>query len=234
LDGKFKGKGVEALGKIANVLEEIVVGDQGRDGSEESGGGGDEGFGNAGSDGAEAGGAGSAEAGKCVNDAPNGTEQTDKGGDARGRGEPGHPLFHTTNFLGGSELHRDGNSLHRLELLRSGVAGAGELALEFTIACGIDGRERRTCGDKTLWIGDAFSGAENFQELVAFATDTAEKTRLLEDESPGNEREEEKKGENEAGNPASLRKNFKDIADEDGGEQRDDVNPSKRNRILVT
>jgi hypothetical protein len=28
-----------------------------------------------------------------------------------------------------------------------------------------------------------------------------------------------------------LRKNFKDIADEDGGEQRDDVNPSRATEI---
>jgi hypothetical protein len=117
--------------------------------------------------------------------------------------------------------------LHRLESWESRIAGAGELALQFTITCGIDRRERRTRGDKALWIGDPFGGAENLQELVAFATDTAEQTGLLEDESPGNKREEQKKGQNEAGNPASLRENFKDVADINSGKRRDDVNPSR-------
>jgi len=227
LGSKFKGKSVESLGKIANVLQEIVVGDEGRDGGEEPRGGGYKGFGDAGSDSTKTRGAGGAETGEGVNDAPDGAKETDEGSDAGGRGEPGHPLFHATNLLGGSELHRDGDSLHRLELLGNGIAGARDLALKFTIASGIDGRERRACGDKALWIGDAFGGAENFQELVAFTTDSAEEARLLEDQSPGNEREDKKDGQNEAGNPASLRENFKDVADVDGGKQRDDVNPSR-------
>jgi hypothetical protein len=82
-----------------------------------------------------------------------------------------------------------------------------------------------------LRIGDALRSAENFQELVGFAADASEKAGLLEDERPGNQGEDEKKSEDEAGNPAGLRKNFKDIADEDGGEQRDDVNPSRATEI---
>ena len=117
--------------------------------------------------------------------------------------------------------------MHRLEFWGSRIAGAGELALQFTIACGIDRRERRTHRDKALWISDPLGGAENLKELVALATDTAEQTGLLEDESPGNKREEQKKGQNEAGNPAGLRENFKDVADIDSGKRRDDVNPSR-------
>jgi hypothetical protein len=63
--------------------------------------------------------------------------------------------------------------------------------------------------------------------LIAFATDASEKAGFLKNERPGNQGKDQKKGENEAGNQAGLRKNFKDIADVNGGEQRDDVNPSR-------
>jgi hypothetical protein len=232
LGGEFKGKSVETLCEIANVLKEVVVGDQGRDGGEKSGGGGDECFGDAGSDGAKAGRAGSAETGEGVNDAPNGAEETDEGSDACGGGKPGHALFDAPNFFGGGELHGDGDGLHGFQTLRGGIAGgAGELALQFAIAGGVDGRKRRAGGNEALGIGDPLRGAEDFQELVGFAADATEKARLLEDKRPGNQGKDEKKSEDEAGNPAGLRENFKDIADEDGGEQRDDVNPSRATEI---
>jgi len=50
-----RAKVSKTLRQIANVLEEIVIGNEGGDGGEESGGGGDEGFGDTGSDGTEAG-----------------------------------------------------------------------------------------------------------------------------------------------------------------------------------
>src|SRR6516165_1747492 len=111
LRGEFKGKSVQALGEVANVLEEIVIGDEGRDGSEEPGSSGNQGFGDAGSNGAKAGGAGGAETGEGVNDAPNRAEETDERSDAGGGGEPGHTLFDASNFLRGSELHRDRDGL---------------------------------------------------------------------------------------------------------------------------
>jgi hypothetical protein len=185
LGGEFKGKCIETLGQVANVLKEVVVGDERRDGGEESGGGGDEGFGDAGSDGAKAGGAGGAETGESVNNAPNGAEETDERSDASSGGEPGHAFFDATNFLGGGKLHGDGDGLHGLQALRNGIAGgAGELALQFAIAGGIDGREGRTGGNEALRIGDAPRSAENFQKLVGFATDASEKTGFLEDERP--------------------------------------------------
>jgi len=105
LGSKFKDESVQALGEIANVLEEIVVGDEGRDGGEEPRGGGYKGFGDPGSDSTKARGAGGAETREGVNDAPDGAEETDEGSNAGGGGEPGHPLFHATYFLGGGELH---------------------------------------------------------------------------------------------------------------------------------
>jgi len=42
LGGEFKGKRVQTLGEVTNILEEVVVGDEGRDSGEESGGGGGE------------------------------------------------------------------------------------------------------------------------------------------------------------------------------------------------
>ena len=105
------GEGVEALAEVANVLEEIVVGDEGRDGGKKARGGGDEGFRDAWCYGAEAGGAGSAEAGKSVDNAPDGAEQADEGSDAGGGGKPRHTFFHAADFFGRCELHADNDGL---------------------------------------------------------------------------------------------------------------------------
>jgi hypothetical protein len=194
LGGEFEGEGVEALGEFADVLEKIVVGDEGGDGGEEAGGGGDEGFGDAGRDGAEAGGAGSAEAGEGVDDAPDGAEKADERGDAGGGGEPGHAFFGAANFFGGGELHADGYGLHGFEFGGRGIAGAGDLGLKFAIAGGVDIGEGRAGGNESLGIGDAFCGAEDFQELIALAADAAEEAGLLEDEGPGDEGCKQKNG----------------------------------------
>src|SRR5450755_298273 len=61
LRGDFESKGVEALRKVANILQELIIKDYGRDGSNEAGGGGEERFGNTRSDGAKAGSASGAE-----------------------------------------------------------------------------------------------------------------------------------------------------------------------------
>ncbi len=191
LGGEFEGEGVEALGEFADVLEEIVVGDEGGDGGEEAGGGGDEGFGDAGRDSAETGGTGSAEAGEGVDDAPDGAKETDERSDAGGGGEPGHAFFGAANFFGGGELHADGDGLHGFEFGGRGIAGAGDLGLEFAIAGGVDVGEGRAGRDESLRIGNTLGGAEDFQELITLAANAAEKAGLLENERPGNERGEE-------------------------------------------
>jgi hypothetical protein len=127
LGGEFEGEGVQTLRQIANVLQEIVIGNEGGDGGEESGGGGDEGFSNARRDRTEAGSTGGAETREGVNDAPNCAEEADEGSDAGGGGQPGHALFDAAYFIGGGELHGDGDGLEALELLRCGIAGAGDL-----------------------------------------------------------------------------------------------------------
>jgi len=118
LGGELEGEGVEPLRQIANVLEEIVVGDECGDRGEKTGRGGDEGFGNARGDRTETSGAGAAKPGEGVNDAPDGAEKADEGGDACGGGEPGHAFFHAADFVGGGELHTDGDGLKRFQFRR--------------------------------------------------------------------------------------------------------------------
>jgi len=226
LGGELEGESVETLGELADVLEEIVVGDERGNGGEEASRGGNESFGNAGSDGTKTGGAFRAETGEGVDDAPNGTEKTDEGSDASGGGEPGHAFFSATDFVGGGELHADGDGLDRFDFLRSGIAGTGDLGLEFTIAVGVDVGKGRAGGDYALWIRNALGGAKDLEELIALAADTAKESHFLEDQSPGDQGEEEKNAENGTCNPASLRKNFEDVADEIGEEQINDVSAS--------
>ena len=213
LGGEFAGEGVQAQSEIANVLEEIVVGDEGGDGGEESRSGGDEGFGDAGSDGAKAGRTGSAETGEGVNDAPDGAEETDERSDASGGGEPGHTFFDAANFVGGCQLHADGDGLKGLNFLRSGIPSAGHLGLKFAITGGVNVGEGGTGGDESLRIGDALGGAKDFEELVALPADAAEEAEFLENQRPGDERKEQEDGQDDARDPARLRKNVKDVAD---------------------
>ena len=231
LGGELEGEGVQTLREIANVLQEIVVGDEGGDGSEKAGGGGHERFGDAGSDSAKAGGAGSAKAGEGVNDAPNRTEETDKGSDASGGGEPGHAFLDATDFVGGGKLHADGDGLQGFEFRRGGIAGAGELGLEFAITGGVDVGERRAGGDNALRIGNALGGTKDFEELVALALDASEETHFLEDQGPGNQGEEQQDAQHGARDPSGLRKNVEDVANDDDRKQKDNVDPSEAEKF---
>jgi hypothetical protein len=77
-----------------------------------------------------------------------------------------------------------------------------------------------------LRIGNALGGAEESEELVALAANASENTELLENERPRDQREEQKQQEDETCDPAGLRENIEDVADEDGGEQKNGVSPS--------
>lgn len=217
LGGELESEGVEALSEIANVLKEVVIGDEGRNGGEEASRSGDESFRDAGSDRAKAGGTSGAESGEGVDDAPNGAEQADEGSNSSGGGEPGHAFFNAANFVGGSKLHGDGNGLKRLQFRMRIVAFAGDLRLKFAIASGIHIGKGRASGDDALGIGDALGGAEDSQELVGLAADAAEDSHFLEDQRPGHEREKEKEQENGTGHKAGLLENVENVADNSGG-----------------
>ncbi len=228
LRGEFQGEVVQSLRQIANVLQEVVIGNKGGDGGEEPGGRGDKGFGDAGSNRAEAGSPRGAEARESVNDAPNGAKEADERSDPGSGGQPGHSFFDAANFFGRSELHGDGDGRQALQFLRRGIAGAGNLRLQFAVAGRVDVGKRRPRGDEALRIGHALGGAENSEELAAFAADASKNAELLENERPGNQREEEKHQEDGASDPAGLRKNVENVADENGGEQRNGVSPSRK------
>ena len=208
------------------MLGKLVVGDHRWDSHKETGRSSDQRLGNSWSDRAQRCCAGVSKALKGVDDAPNGTEKTDEGSDASGGGEPGHAFFSATDFVGGRELHADGDGLERFDFLRSGIAGTGDLGLEFAIAGGVDIGKGRAGGDYALWIRNALGGAKDLEELIALAADTAKESHFLEDQSPGDQGEKEKNAKNGTCNPASLRKNFEDVADEIGEEQINDVSAS--------
>src|SRR5438552_2782513 len=84
--------------KLVNILQKVIVENDGGDRGAESGGGGHERFGNTGSNSTKAGGASAAEAGKSIDDAPNGSEQADEGSYRAGRGQPGHSLFNAAHL----------------------------------------------------------------------------------------------------------------------------------------
>src|SRR5216684_629959 len=111
--------------------------------------------------------------------------------------------------------------------------GAANLALELTIARGIDVGEGRAYGDERLRVGDATRGSKNAQEFVALAADAAEKAHLLENDGPGNNREQEQKQKDAAGDPASLRKDISNIGDKNRGEQKNDVPLSESKRFVT-
>lgn len=111
LSGKFGRERIEALPKISNKLQEIVVGDKCGYRGEKTCRGRDERFGNAGRDCAEAGGARRAKTREGVDDAPYRAEEADERGYAGGGCQPRHALFDTPDFFRGRQLHVDDNSL---------------------------------------------------------------------------------------------------------------------------
>src|ERR1700684_3998527 len=74
LRGDFRRERVEALRENANVLQELIVENYGRDRDEQAGGSGKKRLRNTGRDRAKACGVGVTQSGKGVDDAPNGTE----------------------------------------------------------------------------------------------------------------------------------------------------------------
>ena len=225
LGSDFKRKSVEALRKIANVLQKVVVENDRRNGYEKASGGGDERFGDARGYGAQAGGTGVAEAGKGVDDAPDRAEEADEGSYGAGGGQPGHAFFDAADFFRGSELHADGDGLEAFQL-SSGLRIAGaDLAQEFAIASGIDRSEWRACGSERLRIGYALGGAKDAKELIALTADAAEEAELLKDHGPGDDGKYSEQEQNAAGNPARLSKNVTEISDKDRGEQKNDATP---------
>src|SRR6267143_5006535 len=186
----FQSKGIQPLCEIANFLQKVVVENHRRDGSEKTRGGSDQRLGDARSDGAQTGGTGAAQAGERVDDAPDGSEQTDDGGHRTGRRQPRHAFFDAAHFIGGGELHADSDGLQAFQLGWMWVARCGaDLALQFAVARRIDGRKRRARRCQGLRVRYASRGAKNAQELVALAADASEEAKLLENHGPGNNRE---------------------------------------------
>jgi hypothetical protein len=89
--------------------------------------------------------------------------------------------------------------------------------LEFTVASRVDVGKRRAGRHQALRVGEALGSTKYFEELVTSAVNAPEQSRFLKNEGPRDQGEEEQDAENATCNPASLRKNVKDIADEDGG-----------------
>src|SRR5207244_12554406 len=91
-------------------------------------------------------------------------------------------LFDATHLFGGGKLHADRNGRQALQFGRMWIRGnAADLGLQFAVAGGVNGSERRTGRRQRLRIGDAACGAENVQKLIALATDAAKHTPFLED-----------------------------------------------------
>ena len=199
LDGveDFEGEIVAASGEDADGIADQVIGDDGGDGSGESGGGGDESFGDAGSDGAQSCAAGGAEAVECVNDAPDRAEEADEGGDGSGNSEPGDVALEARDFFGGSDLHAalDGGEAAQ------GGGWSGELAFVFVESAFEDTDQRA----RTELIGDggdilkALGFAEGAEEASTLNAGATEQAPLGEDDGPGDEAEGQQSDEDEFG-----------------------------------
>ena len=104
--------------KIAAARGELVVGDHGRDGDQQSRGGGDQRFGNARRDGAQRCRALGAEAMEGIHDAHDGAEQADEGRDGADAGQPRQPLLHRRQGFAGRGLRR---ALQRRDIARRAI-----------------------------------------------------------------------------------------------------------------
>lgn len=219
----FQRKRIETLREFTDILQELVIKNDGWDGDEEAGGRGDKRFRDAGGHCAQAGGARIAETGKGINNAPDSPEQSDKRRDGTGGSEPRHALFDAANLFTGSKLHANGDGLKAFQFSsRLRVAGS-HLAKKFAIARGIHGSERRAGGGNSLWIGDAFGGAEDADKLITLTAKASKETKLLEDHGPGDDGKDSEQYQNSANKPAGFSQDTAEISDENRCEQGNDA-----------
>ena len=223
LGGDFERERVQALREVTDIAQETIVKDDGGDGGKKSRGGGDQGFGNAWRDGTKACGASGSEAGEGVDDAPYGAEETDKGSDGTGGGEPSHAFFDAANFFRGCKLHVDGYGAEAFQPGRLRISRmSAHLKLELAIASGVDVGERRTGSGERLRIGNAARCAEDTEELIALTAEAAKQGEFLKNHPPGDDGKEKKQSQDAAGYPTGLFKNDAEV----GGEG---CNQEKRN-----
>ena len=223
LGGDFKRERVQALREVTDIAQKIIVKDDGGDGGKKSRGGGDQGFGDAWRDGTKACGASGSEAGEGVDDAPYRAEETDKGSDGAGGGEPSHAFFDAANFFGGCKLHVHGYGSEAFQPRRLRISRmSAHLKLEFAITSGVDVGERRTGSGERLRIGNAARCAEDTEELIALTAEAAKQAEFLKNHPPGDDGKEKKQSQDAAGYPTGLFKNAAEV----GGEG---CNQEKRN-----
>ena len=233
LCGNFQRERVQSLPEITNILQKLIVENDGRDRRREAGGGGHQGFRDAGSNRTKAGGTGAAQAGEGVDDAPHRSKETDEGRHGAGGGQPGHAFFDAANFVGGGQLHANRYSLQAFELGRMRITGAAaDLALQFAIACGVDRGKRRARGSQRLRVRNASRGAENAKKLVALPADATEDTQFLKNHRPGNNGKHQEKRQNSTRDPAGLFENLEEISGKNRCEQKNDV-PLSENKISL-
>src|SRR5512141_770311 len=89
-----------------DAVQEVVVGDDGRDGRGQPRRGGNEGFGDAGGHGGQRGVSRGRDSGEGVHDPPHGAEQTDERRGAAGGGEEGKEILHAPHLLMACLVHR--------------------------------------------------------------------------------------------------------------------------------
>lgn len=79
-----------------------------------------------------------------------------------------------------------------------------------------------------MWVGDAFGGAEDADELVALAANAAKEAKLLENHRPGNDGEHTKKDQNAAGDPTGLSEDATEVNDQENREEVNCAIPRKK------
>jgi len=222
----FHRERVEALRKNPNVLQKLVVEDDGRNRDEQAGSRGQERFGNTGRDRAKACRVGVAETGKGVDDAPNRAKEADERRHRTGRCKPRHSFFGAADFFRRRDLHVGSDGLQAFQFWRLvGAGSVADLALKFPISGSVDRSKWRARRGESLRISDAASGAEDAQKIIAFATDATEEPELLKNHAPGDDRKQKKNRDDNARNPTGILQNASEVDENDCREQKDDVSP---------
>src|SRR5512143_2426528 len=103
---EFGGEAVDPGLNHPDAVQEVVVGDDRRDGRGQPRRGGNESFGDAGGHGGQRGVSSGRDAGEGVHDPPNGAEQADERRGAAGGGEKGKEILHPPNLLMARLVHR--------------------------------------------------------------------------------------------------------------------------------
>src|SRR5208282_225909 len=207
---------VVARRHFANGADDEVVGDHRRDRRSQASGSGNQSFRDSGSDCAQSRRTGRAQSMECVDNSPDGSEQSDKGRDRTRNRQPREIAFEAGNLLGRGDLHGALNGHQVVDATRG-----SHLALEL-LDCAVKHSNQRARAEVRGNRGNVLQAlrlAEGVHEASALPARALDQPPFGENYGPGKYAEDDEQEKHGFGNRTGLKDEIDDFA---ADKQRED------------